>query len=45
MYEALSQGTIRIEVITGETNSPHGTNIKNTEFPTQFTMDEVVVSF
>jgi hypothetical protein len=30
MYEALHQRNIKIEVIIGETNSPYGTNTRNT---------------
>jgi hypothetical protein len=33
MYVVFHQGTIRIEVITGETNSPYGPNTKNAIFP------------
>jgi hypothetical protein len=43
MYEALHQSIFRIEVITGETNFPSGTNTKNRNFPTQTTLDGVVV--
>jgi hypothetical protein len=40
MYEALHQRTV-----TGETNSPYGTNTKNVNFPTQSTMDGAVVFY
>jgi hypothetical protein len=44
MYEALHQRTIKIEIITGERrNSLYGTNTGKTNFPTQSTLDEVVV--
>jgi hypothetical protein len=43
MYEALHQRTIRVEVITEETNSLYGTNSKNTNFPIQSTLVGVVV--
>jgi hypothetical protein len=45
MYEALYQSTVRIEVIIGETNSQYGTNTKNTNFPTQSSLDGVVGFF
>jgi hypothetical protein len=43
----LHQRTIRIEVITGQTNSPYGTNTrkKNTNFPTQPTLEGGVIFF
>jgi hypothetical protein len=45
MYEALHQRIMRTEVITGETNSPYGTNTKNANFPAQSTLDGVVFFF
>jgi hypothetical protein len=45
MYEVLHQRNIRIEVITWETNSLYGTNIKTTNFPTKSTLDGAVCSF
>jgi hypothetical protein len=33
-----------IEVITGETNSPYGTNTRKTNVPTQSTLNEVFPS-
>jgi hypothetical protein len=42
MYEALHQRTIRIEVITGEKNSPYCTN---TNFPTQSTLNGILDFF
>jgi hypothetical protein len=42
-YEALYQRTIRIEFSAGEKKSPYGTNTKNTNFPTQYTLDAVAL--
>jgi hypothetical protein len=44
MYETCHQSTIRIKVISGEINSLSGTNIKNTNFLIQSTLDGVVCS-
>jgi hypothetical protein len=33
---------MRIDIITGETNSPYGTDIRNTNLLTQFTLEGVV---
>jgi hypothetical protein len=44
-YEALHQRTLKMEVITGETNSPYGTNTRNTNIPTKSTLNGVVVFY
>jgi hypothetical protein len=44
-YAALHQRTIKTEIITGGCDTPYGTNTRKTNFPTQSTLDGIVVFF